>query len=157
MTESTVDVSYSQLAVFVAGLQQPFNDWNDRHIVQGFAWRGGSVSFRTLNEAGEIYLEIGTKSQFEPASSPATRVIRVPFHVPPDVDIEVGAPVCESIVFRLPAGDYELTFEHGVRDDGRMWGRLHFRIVEGVVVPAVLRADDELAPSDSLLMEASPA
>lgn len=156
MAELTLDVSYSQLAVFLSTLQQPFNDWNAQHFAQGFAWRDGSVSFRTLDESGKIRLTIGTTSQFEPDLSPAIRVVRVPFHVPPETDIEVGSPVFESTVFALPVGDYELTFEHGV-DDGKMWGRLHFRSVVGVSAPAVLRADDELSPPENLLMEASPA
>jgi hypothetical protein len=77
--------------------------------------------------------------------------------VPPETGIEVGSPASESVVFALPVGDYELTFEHGVDDEGGMWGRLHFRSVEGTSTPAVLRADEELSPPDTLLMEASPA
>lgn len=34
------DIFYSQLAVFQYGLKNPFNDWNDIHINQGFALRG---------------------------------------------------------------------------------------------------------------------
>lgn len=58
MVEVIVDVSYSQLGVFVAGPLKPFNDWTDKHVAQGFAWRPESVSFRTLVEAGSHSVEI---------------------------------------------------------------------------------------------------
>ncbi|MFC0691986.1 competence protein ComJ [Paraburkholderia humisilvae] len=37
------EVSYSQLAVFASAFSQPYNDWSDRHVVQGFAWRPGRL------------------------------------------------------------------------------------------------------------------
>ena len=41
----TLDISYSQLVVFQKGMENPFNDWENTHVDQGFAWRPGSVSF----------------------------------------------------------------------------------------------------------------
>ena len=42
-----LDVSYGQVGVFWAILAKPFNDWSEAHVRQGFAWRPGSVSFKT--------------------------------------------------------------------------------------------------------------
>jgi hypothetical protein len=42
-----LNISYSQLAVFDASLDQPLNDWTPEHADQGFSWRPRSVSFRT--------------------------------------------------------------------------------------------------------------
>ena len=49
--------SYSQVSVFMAKLDSPFNDWEQEHVEQGFAWREGSVSFATLEEAGTLHCE----------------------------------------------------------------------------------------------------
>ena len=49
--------SYSRVAVFRAGLEKPFNDWEQDHLDQGFAWREGSVSFATLEEGGTLHCE----------------------------------------------------------------------------------------------------
>jgi hypothetical protein len=38
-------VSYNQISVFDPDLDEPFNDWSDAHVRQGFSWRPGSVSF----------------------------------------------------------------------------------------------------------------
>jgi hypothetical protein len=46
-----VFVGYSQLSVFDPSLSEPFNNWTPGHVVQGFAWRPGSASFKTLFEA----------------------------------------------------------------------------------------------------------
>jgi hypothetical protein len=53
-----LQVSCGQLAVFASSLKQPFNDWSDQHVSQGFAWRPGSVSFRSVVEAGRHSIEI---------------------------------------------------------------------------------------------------
>ena len=46
----SLEISYGQLAVFANSLPQPFNDWTDQHVSQGFAWRPGSVTFRSMVE-----------------------------------------------------------------------------------------------------------
>ena len=48
-----INLSYSQLCIFLSSLAQPFNDWSDRHFTQGFSWRNGSVSFKSIAESGE--------------------------------------------------------------------------------------------------------
>lgn len=50
----SLEIAYGQIGVFDASLAQPFNDWTDAHVRQGFSWRSGSVSFRTLEGAGAI-------------------------------------------------------------------------------------------------------
>ena len=41
-------LSYGQLSVFASALKDPYNDWTDQHISQGFTWRPGSVSFSSM-------------------------------------------------------------------------------------------------------------
>lgn len=52
MTRVTLEVAHRQLAVFDARLSDPFNDWSDAHMAQGFAWRPGACrSARSMERA----------------------------------------------------------------------------------------------------------
>lgn len=152
----SLEVSYSQLAVFASSLAQPFNDWTDRHVAQGFAWRPGSVSFRTLLEGGRHLVEICVVDHLGPVDSEAVRVIDVPFEVPQDGGIEIGS-ISETIPLTLPVGSFELRCEF-LRPETQEGERVrltfartdmsHFRLV---------RADRDLSPGEELLTTASPA
>ena len=150
-----MEVSYSQLAVFRTSLASPFNDWTDTHVAQGFSWRPGSVSFKTIEQAGPIDVEV-VRSSVDVSGSPAARIIVVPFDVDATGDIEV-ATITGGQPLRLAPGNYRLTLEHGVTVEGQMWARLSFESVDTLPAPAVLRADAELSPPETLLMQAEPA
>jgi hypothetical protein len=156
MSTFSIDVSYSQLAVFMADLTNPFNDWTDAHVAQGFSWRPGSVSFKTLDETGTLTATVSTDASFDDAISNALRVIRVPFVVTDCGDVEVASPG-SATTLPLPPGNYELTFEHGKDEGGIMWCKLYFRRVEALGPARVLRADQELCPSEELIMTAESA
>jgi Competence protein J (ComJ) len=103
-------VSYSQVSVFTAGLDKPFNDWEPEHVDQGFAWREGSVSFATLEEAGALHGEVVVADTWRPHPE-AKRAIQVPFRVTGDDSIEI-ASISDGVVFKLGAlGSYQLVFE----------------------------------------------
>jgi Competence protein J (ComJ) len=106
----SVNVSYGQLAIFVSTLTQPFNDWTDRHVAQGFAWRPGSVSFRTLVEAGQHLVEIMFTNHVGAIHPNAARVIDVPFDIPSDGAIEIGS-ISETVPLSLPTGSFLLRCE----------------------------------------------
>lgn len=152
-----LEISYSQVAVFNASMENPFNHWTQEHVRQGFSWRPGSVSFRTLREAGSIQLEVETSKSGRDYDSGADRIILVPFTVLDPGQLEI-ASIADSRVVELPPGEYALTFEHGIECSTRkMWARLVWTPAETSVAARVLRADSELSPGDELLMDASPA
>lgn len=152
-----LDVSYGQIAVFQSALQQPFNDWTDAHVAQGFAWRPGSVSFATLETAGPIDIEMArTSSPPSADNSPASRIIVVPFSAGETGDVEI-ATIGDGEALSLPPGEYRLTFEHGLNSDGTMWCRFSFEQTATAVSSEVVRADAALAPSVPLVMHAVPA
>jgi hypothetical protein len=155
MAQFNLDVSYNQVSVFDAKLDSPFNDWADEHVAQGFAWRPGSVSFGTLENAGTLAVDVFRSKEFE-ESSTASRIIVVPFSVPDHGLIEV-ASIASGVSLELPPGEYELTFEHGIDTDGQMWATFYFRLVDTPATPRVLRADAELSPPPALVMSAPPA
>ncbi|WP_437724047.1 competence protein ComJ [Sorangium sp. So ce861] len=153
MSPFSLEVAYSQISVFQSCLKDPFNDWTSTHVAQGFSWRPGSVSFRTLDVEGTIsvIVEKGTMLDILPST---VRAIQVPFYVPVGVDVEVGT-LTGTVVIELDPGDYTVLFEHGRCHDSGMWCR--FRFVPGTTAPRIVRRDGELSPGEELLMDAQPA
>ncbi|WBL64725.1 competence protein ComJ [Thauera sp. WB-2] len=155
-TTISFEVAYSQLVVFASALQLPFNDWTDRHVSQGFAWRPGSVSFRSMNEAGRHSVEIIVTDHVGAVHPKALRAVEVPFDIPADGAVEVGS-IVETIPLSLPAGSYLLRCEFlqpegtdstRVRLTFGKWDAPHF---------AIVRADPELSVEGELLTTAQPA
>lgn len=152
MASITLPFSHSQLAVFRAGMRDPFNDWEDAHVEQGFAWRPGSVSFSTLDEGGDIDIDVIAKKKW--SSDPAAaRVIRVPFEVPED-GIEIASIISGETV-DVPAGRYDLYYETGKKGES-LWSRFTF-VPSDNPQAEILKADPELKPPKVLMMEARPA
>jgi hypothetical protein len=156
MATFNLEVSYAQLAVFDARLTNPFNDWSDDHINQGFAWRPGSVSFATLETTGTIAVTLTPPGPVSQQGAPPTREILVPFTVPAHGEVEIST-ISGSVPVQLPKGEYALTFRHGHSADGAMHATLSFDPVTSPVMAEILRADDALRPPDKLVMAAQPA
>jgi hypothetical protein len=156
MATLSVEVSYAQLSVFDSTLAAPFNDWTDEHVNQGFAWRPGSVSFRTLSAAGPVLVEVVRSRTLIEGKSAGERIISVPFRVPEHGNIEI-ASIADGVPLQLPAGEYELIFEHGRSPDQGMWTNFYFRGVAAPVSPRIVRADAALAPPSEFVMTAEPA
>lgn len=155
MEHNSLEVSYGQIAVFLGTLAEPFNDWSDAHVRQGFSWRPGSVSFATLDQTGSIEIEVQSQRLARTATT-AERIIQVPFEIDDSGKIEL-ATVAAATTISLEPGRYRLTFEHGRTGEGSMWCRFSFELTSDVVVASVLKADCGLAPAEVLNMEARPA
>jgi len=151
-----VEVSYGQFAVFASSLTDPFNDWTDRHVAQGFAWRPGSVSFRTIVEGAQHSVDVEVVDALIPLHPEAVRVFEVPFEVPSDGAIEIGS-VGETVLITLAPELYLLRCEfltptaNGV---GRV--RLVFARRESARF-AVVRADPAICAEGELLTTAEAA
>ena len=137
------EVSHAQLAVFASVLPQPFNDWSERHVRQGFSWRPGSVSFRTVAESGPHSVEIQVVDHAAALHPDAVRAVKVPFQVE-DGAVEVGC-IAETVPLSLPPGSFLLRCEflqpadrHGARV------RLVFARKDAPCF-AILRADPALS------------
>jgi len=156
MPTFTLEVSYAQLSVFDSRLANPFNDWSDTHVSQGFSWRPGSVSFATLDPSGPIAVTVARSSAGSATDAALERAIRVPFTVPDDCEVEI-ATISGSVPVQLAEGEYALTFRHGRSSNGLMWATLAFEPVALSVKAEILRADAALNPPGELLMAADPA
>ena len=148
-------VTHSQIAVFDPRLENPFNDWREAHVRQGFSWRPGSVSFSTLGD-GDIVVttDLGGARRAD-----ARRSIRVPFSVRSARGVEIAtiATAARSCLFELDPGHYSLTFEHGFTPGGEMWCRFIWEPATTAVEPAILVADPDFEVPHQLVMEAEPA
>jgi Competence protein J (ComJ) len=144
-------VSYSQLSVFDPSLAKPFNNWTRSHVAQGFAWRPGSVSFRTLSESGACDVELLLGEGGRPILPNALRAIEVPFLVPSNGALEV-ASIGDGKRLELPSGSYQLRFEALPKFAIRL-------VFTKAMEPGflILRADSDLAPTIPLLQTAEPA
>jgi len=149
-----LEVFYSQIAVFHAGLDSPFNDWTQMQVDQGFSWRPESVSFRTLNESGKARIYITRPNHFA-LRSDSIRAIQVPFAVPESNLVEI-ASIIESKIVEVASGSYELLFETGLEEIGRMWCQFSFVRNENPT-PRILKADEQLKVPEDLLLAAELA
>jgi hypothetical protein len=152
-----LEVSHSQIAAFDSKLAQPFNMWTKKHVDQGFAWRPGSASFRTI--AGgphSIMLSAGSGEKDAELSPDAIRIIQVPFNVPSSGLIEISS-ISDSSLVELPPGQYQLIYECSAPEQGIVSRiNLKFRMQDSPTFD-VLRADDELSLTGELCTRASPA
>jgi hypothetical protein len=149
--EFSIDVSYSQIAVFDSQLEDPFNDWLESHVKQGFSWRKGSVSFRTIEENGQISVVVRVAEKLPQVAG--IRAIAVPFTcLSGTVDI---SSISSNRTVDLPKGNYQLLFEIGKEGNG-IWCRFTF-IPDGPQQPVILLYDSSFPSSENLNMNASPA
>ena len=150
-----LDISYSQLVVFQKGIENPFNDWEDTHVNQGFAWRPGSVSFGSLLADEESFIQINTKSRVEIGKN-SIRAIVVPFEI--TGNCIMVASVTQEIEVNIPSGTYELVFNVIPRNSKHRLNKYELSFIENKNPKAkILLADKMLNPPEQLLMEAKPA
>ena len=147
-----INISYSQIAVFNSLLANPFNDWKNQHVTQGFSWRPESVSFKTLIDSGPISVEVRTAETLP--SPTGTRAITVPFVCSDGGTVEISS-ITGGQKTDIQPGSYQLLFETGLRDETD-WCRFTF-IPNGSMTPAILIPDQEVMQPDTFHMEAEPA
>lgn len=151
-----LEVAFGQLIVFDGELEEPFNDWTDQHVSQGFAWRPGSVSFRTLVEAGLHRVDVGIADFVGDVDPSALRIIDVPFEVPLTNKVELGS-VVDSADISISHGLYLLRCAFfGMNSDGQEQVKITFARRE---LPrfSLVRADSQLSATERLLTTADPA
>lgn len=154
MRSFKLSVSHSQVVIFDPSLPRPFNFWTKRHSNQGFAWRPGSVAFRTVAGGGPHLVTVSVMAAAVDVPADAVRVIQVPFEVPPSGKIEV-ASVPDSKALQIQPGLYQLRFECL---NGKSVPEINLIFTkEDTPTFAILRSDSELSTVGELLLDAEPA
>lgn len=151
-THQSLSVSYAQITVFQASVAEPFNDWTQAHVNQGFAWRQDSVSFRTKADDGPHEIAIACRL-YPDAPIEGLRVIEVPFTVSGFHPVVI-ASIGDEFAVEIPEGSYALRFAIAADDVRRI--ALSFLKTD---TPGfrILRADADLSPSGPLVTHAQPA
>lgn len=146
-------ITHGQICVFDPKLPKPFNDWSEKHVRQGFSWRKGSVSFKTIVDGGMIDVTVRHKATIK-LSKDSRRSIRVPFTVPQNGLIEVGS-ISDTRIIEMSPGNVDMFFETGVIEE-KMWASFTFlpRKSRGA---QILVSESAIDTSDPLLMDAEPA
>jgi hypothetical protein len=152
MRQFTLEISYSQIAIFNAALDRPFNNWTEDHFNQGFCWRQGSVSFRTAAKSGQGKVTIERLPEVV-LRDDAIVAISVPFEVTGQA-IEV-ASVFKGEVVDMEPGGYELVYQTG-RHGVTPWVVLQF-IPRKIEAATILKGAEHLKPPPELIMSAEPA
>lgn len=123
--KGTVPISYAQLVVYDAGVRFPACDWTQEHSEQGFARREGTLCIGTLLPHGLAEL-----AAYETGAVPEhdyVRVIETPFHaMTGDIRVEAPDEYPTARGFRVPVGQYALTFGQTVLDEEELKVDLYF-------------------------------
>lgn len=147
-------LSYSQICIFISSLQNPFNDWSHRNFTQGFSWRPGSASFRSLVEEGEHKINFFINEPIPTISENYVRVFQVPFKTP-DGNIEI-ASISDTKSIEIPAGTYSLRVEFLKIVEG-FCPEINIRLNEGESEFLILKGDEEILIEGDLDLMANPA
>jgi hypothetical protein len=147
-----IEILYSTIALIQPN--EDLNDWTDTHYKQGFSWRPTSVSFGTLDDSSKCEVTVKIADTFKD-NDKAIRTIIVPFIIDNE-GIEVVS-ILDSQPLDLPQGKYEVDFNAIPKSEGLL-DTYEFIFIKCENPSArVLKADEQLSPPESLLMEAFPA
>jgi len=152
--EVNVYLSYSQFCVFLSSLDQPYNDWSDRSYTQGFSWRVGSASFRSLVDEGDHKIDLFINEEVPKLSADVVRAFKVPFTVN-NRNIEVGS-ISDVLSLELVDGDYALQVEF-VSPHANGLYEIKVRLNKGRCDFEILKADAEINEQGDFDINATPA
>lgn len=152
IAEFRLGILYTTIAVMQPN--EDFNDWNETHYNQGFAWRSTSVSFGTLTDEPECKVIVKILDTLE-LNENASRVIRLPFEVGTS-GVEI-ASIADRKEINLQEGTYQLLFNASPGDGDTLDTYEFVFIKSDAPQSAIMKADDQLSPPAELLMEAKPA
>jgi len=145
-----IPVLHGQVSLFNRALKNPYNDWTDLHVSQGFSYRRKSVSFALPSAT----LLVDVHLQSLPASELIGRHFRLPFDVEGTEGIEFGN-VIDTVHFPLEEGRYTIDFA--------LYKPYAETTSAGLVISVgdceaqIVQADEALATPDELHLQAQPA
>ena len=157
--------NYSSLNISDASCENPYPEWTQQQVEQGFSWCPRSVAFGLLIDCGEVRVEVWRADDVS-ITPQAKRAIVVPFTVGPAAQVVVSDLVDGQAV-SVPEGFYALVYEIGYNDENvvyndvgqvmaiNMWCRFSFIPAESVQAE-VLRADPVLSPIYPLVITDTP-
>lgn len=125
-------------------------------MLQGFAWRSDSTSFRTIVDAAVYDVEIYVLNKQGLVRKNAVRVIEVPFTIPPNEAIEV-ASISDAFNLNLPPGKFLLRCEFLDKKTPGVEHVIFTFSVQDAPKYAVLVADELITVTSNFLIDACAA
>ncbi len=149
-------VSYSQLCVYPAGTKEPFPDWTDEEVGQGFAWKNRSISSFEAMDDSRCNVAVAVEEGEPGAAAGSARSILVPFEVPADGKLSIASILSSTVEADVPPGSCGLVFNAVPGADGdaeeQPWTYI-FALYPGYEGKAALLVQDEaLDPPSPLLL-----
>jgi len=143
-------IVYGQICVFNSDLEAPYNDWSERSVAQGFAYREGAVAFRVPDHTDAYAVCVTYRSDGTHKSESPKREWRVPFDV--GSECEFGS-VFETFKLDLDLGHYALTV--GIYE-GCDEIHINFQKSQTPVLPQIT-AGQKLPNGQGFFMDEDPA
>lgn len=152
MKSIELDLSYSQFIFFQKDMENPFNDWDEISIKQGFSYRRDSIGIKTFHEYGKVKILVSNSID---RNEKAIRIIKFPFLVKNN-GIEFST-VTESFIYNLKNGNYEVLIQGWTEKDHV--DVFHFSFIETDKKTEIeyLRYDPEIEITKNFNLNANPA
>ena len=153
MNTYDLDLSYSQFSIFNAGLENPFNDWTEIQVQQGFSMRKESISIKTLSSAGILKISI---LKDDSLIDSAIRVFEFEFEVT-DALLEI-ATITDAIQLKIKNGIYKIRIQ--LLKGGEGIDLCYISFLEKTkkdILPRYLKHDDEISRVNDFCLYSKPA
>lgn len=153
MINKELDLSYKQFIIFNISEENPFNDWEQTHIQQGFTYRKNSVGIMTFSETGMLNVVIN-KSFTE--NKKAKRILQIPFEIKHNA-VEI-ATVTDSIQCEIKNGFYILSIQGWNLKDNIDHFIISFEETDDLnFKPRYLKYDSEISVFENFNLNATSA
>ncbi|WP_024468315.1 competence protein ComJ [Treponema pedis] len=148
-----LDLSYKQFCIFNIGLDNPFNDWTDIQVQQGFSIRKESIAVMTISEAGILVVDILEEDIIIECSQ---RIIEFEFFVEAN-GVEI-ATITNSFQIQLKNGRYKIRIQLCSEYDGKDTCYISFlKLQQDERLPRYLKYDEEITKLTNFVLDGKSA
>jgi len=150
---SELNLLYKQFCIFNAGLKNPFNEWSDELIEQGFSIRKESLSIMTISNAGLLDVNIMNEDKIIEG---ANRIVEFEFKVKRH-GVEI-ATATDSLPVKVEKGVYKVRVQLCSEEEGKDICYISFLEKEkGERFPKYLKYDAEIKRRADFILDSKAA
>lgn len=145
-----LNVSYRQFSIFNADIENPFSNWTDKHVEQGFTYRDNIIGIMTINENCNLDIKLNKDSIIYDNS---IRGYIFPFSVNSNEVIEV-ASISDSFQVSIAKGQYSLIIQLQEND------KCIISFVDNSIINdniRIVKADESIKRTNDLILQAEEA
>lgn len=148
-----LELSYKQFCIFNESVNNPFNDWSEENIAQGFSIRKESISIMTLNSSGILKISVLTDSRL---LDNAKRIVEFEYMVK-DENLSI-ATISSELKIKIKEGLYKIRVQLCNESDESELCYLSFlKKDEEDILPRYLRYDKEITKLSNFELNSKPA